>query len=73
MAVRLSRRSPSSRGPGRGPFKAKTRVRIPLGTNPLYLKLCGEKSVISAWRGRGGIWTVLVPAVLYLALEEQDS
>src|SRR5580765_7229945 len=24
--------SPSSRGPGRGPFKAKTRVRIPLGT-----------------------------------------
>ena len=44
-----------------------------MGTNPLYLKLCGEKSVISAWRGRGGIWTVLVPAVLYLALEEQDS
>ena len=27
-----SRTSPSSRGPGRGPFKAKTRVRIPLGT-----------------------------------------
>src|SRR5688572_13269169 len=26
--------SPSSRGPGRGPFKAKTRVRIPLGTIP---------------------------------------
>ena len=26
------RASPSSRGPGRGPFKAKTRVRIPLGT-----------------------------------------
>src|SRR4030095_11951861 len=24
--------SPSSRGPGRGPFKAKTRVRIPVGT-----------------------------------------
>ena len=24
--------SPSSRGPGRGPFKAKTRVRIPSGT-----------------------------------------
>jgi hypothetical protein len=24
--------SPSSRGPGRGPFKAETRVRIPLGT-----------------------------------------
>ena len=47
--------------------------RFPLGTDPLYRKLCGEKSVISAWRGRGGIWTVLVPAVLYLALEEQDS
>src|SRR5262245_14974465 len=28
-------RSPSSRGLGRGPFKAKTRVRIPLGTPPL--------------------------------------
>src|SRR5439155_11895911 len=28
----LPRTSPSSRGPGRGPFKAKTRVRIPLGT-----------------------------------------
>ena len=27
--------SPSSRGPGRGPFKAKTRVRIPLGTYSL--------------------------------------
>src|SRR2546422_10699686 len=27
--------SPSSRGPGRGPFKAKTRVRIPLGTYQL--------------------------------------
>jgi hypothetical protein len=27
-----SSESPSSRGPGRGPFKAKTRVRIPLGT-----------------------------------------
>jgi hypothetical protein len=27
--------SPSSRGPGRGPFKAKTRVRIPLGTPDL--------------------------------------
>ena len=26
--------SPSSRGLGRGPFKAKTRVRIPLGTYP---------------------------------------
>ena len=25
-------RSPSSRGLGRGPFKAKTRVRIPVGT-----------------------------------------
>src|SRR3954468_24283779 len=24
--------SPSSRGPGRGPFKAETRVRIPVGT-----------------------------------------
>jgi hypothetical protein len=24
--------SPSSRGPGYGPFKAETRVRIPLGT-----------------------------------------
>ena len=28
----IRRSSPSSRGPGRGPFKAKTRVRIPLGT-----------------------------------------
>ena len=27
-----TRASPSSRGLGRGPFKAKTRVRIPLGT-----------------------------------------
>src|SRR5262245_61630804 len=27
-----TRRSPSSRGLGRGPFKAKTRVRIPMGT-----------------------------------------
>ena len=33
--------SPSSRGPGRGPFKAKTRVRIPSGTpNLLYLGSC---------------------------------
>ena len=38
-------RSPSSRGPGRGPFKAKTRVRIPLGTPILFArigKLVGE-------------------------------
>ena len=28
---------PSSSGPGRGPFKAKTRVRIPLGA---YKKTC---------------------------------
>jgi hypothetical protein len=31
--------SPSSRGPGRGPFKAKTRVRIPLGTPPSWTKV----------------------------------
>ena len=31
--------SPSSRGLGRGPFKAKTRVRIPLGTPPLVKSL----------------------------------
>src|SRR5690349_18295824 len=34
-SVVLTRTSPSSRGLGRGPFKAKTRVRIPLGTPPL--------------------------------------
>src|SRR5437763_8671407 len=33
FVLRASRnRSPSSRGLGRGPFKAKTRVRIPVGT-----------------------------------------
>ena len=31
--------SPSSRGPGRGPFKAKTRVRIPLGTPPIVWQI----------------------------------
>jgi hypothetical protein len=34
--------SPSSRGPGRGPFKAKTRVRIPLGTKPSSLRSVGS-------------------------------
>src|SRR5689334_3223531 len=29
-----STESPSSRGLGRGPFKAETRVRIPVGTPP---------------------------------------
>ena len=33
-AISSSFQSPSSRGLGRGPFKAKTRVRIPLGTPP---------------------------------------
>src|SRR5262249_31144774 len=42
--------SPSSRGLGRGPFKAKTRVRIPMGTPnsdsrnltvPIGLPVCG--------------------------------
>src|SRR5690349_1477892 len=33
--------SPSSRGLGRGPFKAKTRVRIPLGT-PLFFSSRGS-------------------------------
>jgi hypothetical protein len=32
------RTSPSSRGLGRGPFKAETRVRIPVGTNPPSLR-----------------------------------
>src|SRR6476660_1227504 len=32
------RASPSSRGLGRGPFKAETRVRIPVGTpHPVFL------------------------------------
>src|SRR5579872_4385645 len=37
-ARHLRHTSPSSRGLGRGPFKAKTRVRIPLGTNPSSLR-----------------------------------
>src|SRR4029453_10023347 len=36
LGPRFSSEPPSSRGPGRGPFKAKTRVRIPLGT-PTYV------------------------------------
>jgi hypothetical protein len=35
-AVAVATSSPSSRGLGRGPFKAKTWVRIPLGTFPLF-------------------------------------
>ncbi len=42
----LSTPSPSSRGPGRGPFKAKTRVRIPLGT-PHLPTISREKSAVS--------------------------
>ena len=38
--------SPSSRGPGRGPFKAKTRVRIPLGTNPPSLREGGSTPTV---------------------------
>jgi hypothetical protein len=34
----VPRTSPSSRGLGRGPFKAETRVRIPVGTNPPSLR-----------------------------------
>jgi plasmid stabilization system protein ParE len=45
------RASPSSRGLGRGPFKAKTRVRIPLGT-PSSLLLAGARTSAST-SGRG--------------------
>ena len=41
MIVDSHCRSPSSRGPGRGPFKAKTRVRIPLGTPDFHHGLLG--------------------------------
>src|SRR5258706_13205873 len=53
--VLAHRTSPSSRGLGRGPFKAKTRVRIPLGTIPRFarnsstngLPVCGP--VLRTW------------------------
>jgi hypothetical protein len=47
--------SPSSRGLGRGPFKAETRVRIPVGTNPFFgcpwRKSAGDRSEFSPCRG----------------------
>ena len=52
--IRSSHRvSPSSRGPGRGPFKAKTRVRIPLGT-PAFALVSGEGCPAEALRAKAG-------------------
>ena len=52
MISSSSRASPSSRGLGRGPFKAKTRVRIPVGTPPdvenLRVKQSGERALAVA-------------------------
>src|SRR5688500_8417265 len=47
------RRSPSSRGLGRGPFKAETRVRIPVGT-PTFALLSGEGCPPEALRAKAG-------------------
>jgi hypothetical protein len=41
--------SPSSRGLGRGPFKAKTRVRIPLGTYHLSDSVLALAAGTTAW------------------------
>ena len=38
---------PSSSGPGRGPLKAKTRIRIPLGAQK-YLSLSSHRGIIKA-------------------------
>ena len=52
-ACRTPTESPSSRGLGRGPFKAKTRVRIPLGT-PAFAHVSREGCPAEALRAKAG-------------------
>src|SRR3989304_3869150 len=55
---------PSSSGPGRGPLKAKTRIRIPLGAQK-YLSLSSHRGIIKAKTRiptRGMIFEFLRPA-----------
>src|ERR1700730_7262274 len=58
-----ARESPSSRGPGRGPFKAKTRVRIPLGT-PRHIALRIQSLRSSDGRDRRSSRTLVLSLLL---------
>jgi hypothetical protein len=57
--VRMMRVAPSSRGPGRGPLKAETGVRIPLGppsgpADTYFVTTIGTDRHV--WQKRAGTW-----------------
>ena len=72
MFVASPRTSPSSRGLGRGPFKAKTRVRIPVGTPPLFRPL-KRMAVIPVEHLSGLVRAAVMRAMNYAAdVEHRD-